>query len=202
MESLFKFANKLTPISIEVFELLKPHFKHLSVKANTILCDIGDNADNLFFIVSGVARTSSIGENGKNFTRSLHTANQFLGPYSNLIKNEKSNLIYETLTDCEIIQSAHKDVLKNFGHLPEIMQFEIKILQYLYVDMQKTIISLGTLDAKERYKKLLKRIIGIENLIPQYQIASYLGITPIQLSRIRKSISQAITSEEESLKQH
>lgn len=191
MEALFNFANRLTPISRETFELLKPHFKHLSVKANTIICDVGDEADNMFFVMSGVARTSAVSENGKTFTRTLHTANQFLGPYSNLIKNEKSNLVYEALTDCEIIQSAHKDVLKKFGHLPEMMQFEIKILQHLYNDMQKTIISLGTLNAKERYLKLLKRIIGIEELIPQYQIASYLGITPIQLSRIRKSISES-----------
>jgi len=191
MEALFNFANRITPVSRETFELIKPHLKHISVKANTILCDVNDEADNLFFIISGVARTSAISENGKTFTRTLHTANQFLGPYSNLIKNEKSNLVYETLTDCEIIRSSHKDVLKNFGHLPEMMQFEIKILQHLYNDMQKTIISLGTLNAKERYIKLLKRIVGIEELIPQYQIASYLGITPIQLSRIRKSISES-----------
>ncbi len=68
------------------------------------------------------------------------------------------------------------------------LQSTIKILQHLYDDLQKTIINLGTLNAKERYLKLLKRISGIEDLIPQYQIASFLGITPIQLSRIRKSI--------------
>lgn len=191
MEALYNFANRLTPISRETFELLKPNFKHLSVKANTILCDAGDEANNMFFVISGVARTSAVSENGKVFTRTLHTANQFLGPYSDLIKGEKSSLVYEALTDCEIIQSAHKDVLKNFGHLPEMMQFEIKVLQHLYNDMQKTIISLGTLNAKERYLKLLKRIVGIEELIPQYQIASYLGITPIQLSRIRKAIADS-----------
>lgn len=189
MEALFNYANKITPVSRETFELIKPHLTSLSVKANTILCNAGDEPSNLFFIISGVARTSTVSENGKIFTRSLHTSDQFLGPYSNLIKNEKSTLVYEALTDCEIIQSSHKDILKKFGHLPEMMLFEIKMLQHLYCDMEKTIISLGTLNAKERYLKLLKRFSGIEELIPQYQIASYLGVTPIQLSRIRKSIS-------------
>jgi len=190
MEALYNFANKLTPISRDTFELIKPYLTHRSVKANTILCNAGDEADNVFFIISGVARTSAVSETGKTFTRSLHTSNQFIGPYSNLIKNEKSNLVYEALTDCEIIQSAHKDVIKNLGHLPEMMQFEIKMLQHLYVDMEKTIISLGTLNAKERYLKLLIRFDKIESLIPQYQIASYLGVTPIQLSRIRKSLAE------------
>jgi len=190
MEALFNFANKLTSISKDTFEQIKPYLKYKSVKTNTILCNVGDEADTLFFIISGIARTSTVSENGKTFTRSLHTANQFLGPYANLINNEKSKLIYETLTDCEIIQSAHKEVIKKFGHLPEMMQFEIKMLQKLHINMEKTIISLGTLNAKERYLKLLIRYDKIEELIPQYQIASYLGITPIQLSRIRKSIAE------------
>jgi CRP-like cAMP-binding protein len=189
MEALYNFANSLTPLSDETFKLLKPYFNRLTLKSNTVLCNTGDDAHNLYFILSGVARTSAIMDNDKIFTRTIHTANQFLGPYSNLINNEKSNLAYETLTDCEIIEINHKNILKHFGHLPEMMQLEIKILQNLYEDLQKTIISLGTLNAKERYLKLLKRINGIEELIPQYQIASYLGITPIQLSRIRKSLT-------------
>jgi CRP-like cAMP-binding protein len=189
MEALYNFANSLTPISEETFKLLKPYFKRLTLKPNTILCDSGDDANNLFFILDGVARTAAKTDNNKIFTRTIHTTNQFLGPYSNLIKNEKSNLVYETLTECEIIQINHKKILSEFRHLPEMMLLEIKILQHLYDELQKTIISLGTLNAKERYLKLLKRTKGIEEQIPQYQIASYLGITPIQLSRIRKSIS-------------
>ena len=189
MEALYNFANSLTPISIDTFKLLKPYFSKLTVKSNTVLCNAGDDADNMFFILEGVARTSALVENNKIFTRTIHTANQFLGPYSNLISDEKSNLVYETLTECEIIKINYKTILKEYGHFPEMMQLEIKILQNLYQDLQKTVISLGSLNAKERYLKLLKRIDGIEELIPQYQIASYLGITPIQLSRIRRSLS-------------
>ena len=70
------------------------------------------------------------------------------------------------------------------------MKFEIKMLEHAYIKLEKTVISLGTKDAKERYLSLLNRLTGIEDLIPQYQIASYLGITPIQLSRIRKGLKE------------
>ena len=188
MEVLYNFVNTLTPLSTDTFKLLKPYFKKLNVKANTVLCKDNDEAKNVYFLINGVARTSSKVDDNKVFTRTLHTANQFFGPYSNLINNEKSNLIYEALTDCEVIEINHKEILEQFGNLPEMMKLEIKILQNLYDDLQKTVISLGTLNAKERYIKLLKRINGIEELIPQYQIASYLGVTPIQLSRIRRSL--------------
>ena len=54
--------------------------------------------------------------------------------------------------------------------------------------MEKRIFDLSSLDAKQRYLKLRKFIPEIDALIPQYHIASYLNITPVQLSRIRKDI--------------
>lgn len=188
MEVLYQFSNKLTPISREAFNLVAPHLTHYKCKANTILCNVGDEAKYVYFIVSGIVRTSVTTEKGKVFTRELYTDNQFCGPVSDLIKNEPSSYIYETLTDCEIIRSEHKEVKKLYDKFPELMRFEIKILEHVYIKMEKTIISLGTKDAKERYLDLLERFKGVENLIPQYQIASYLGVTPIQLSRIRKGL--------------
>lgn len=190
MEVLYQFSNSITPISREAFALVSPHLKHFKCKANTILCDVGDKSKYVFFIVSGIVRTSTETKKGKVFTRELYTSNQFCGPMSDMIKDAPSSYLYETLTDCEIIRSEHKEVQKLYDTHPELMRFEIKMLEHAYIKLEKTIISLGTNDAKERYLNLLDRLKGIEKLIPQYQIASYLGITPIQLSRIRKGLKQ------------
>lgn len=190
MEVLYQFSNKLTPISREAFELVSPHLKHIKCKANTILCNVGDESKYVFFIVSGIVRTSTETEKGKVFTRELYTDNQFCGPMSDMIKNKPSSYLYETLTDCELIRSEHKEVQKLYSQYPELMKFEIKMLEHAYIKLEKTVISLGTKDAKERYLNLLERLKGIEDLIPQYQIAYYLGVTPIQLSRIRKGLKE------------
>ena len=189
MKALFEFANKVASISEEEFEYIKPHLEPKKHKANTIICDIGDDAKHLYFIKSGVVRTSIISDSGKIFTRALYSENEFFGPLSSMIKGEKSTFVYEALTDCELVRSEHMEVQKLYGKHPKLMRFELKVLANVYIKMEKTIINLGTKNAKERYQKLLVRFRGIENLIPQYQIASYLGITPIQLSRIRKSLS-------------
>lgn len=190
MEVLYQFSNKITPISREAFALVSPYLKHFKCEANTVLCNVGEESKYVFFIVSGIVRTSTETEKGKIFTRELYTNNQFCGPMSDMIKNKPSSYLYETLTDCEIIRSEHKEVQKLYDEHPDLMRFEIKMLEFTYIKMEKTIISLGTKDAKERYLSLLNRIEGIEYLIPQYQIASYLGITPIQLSRIRKGLKE------------
>ena len=190
MEVLYQFSNKLTPISREAFNLVAPHLTHYKCKANTILCNVGDEAKYVYFIVSGIVRTSVTTEKGKVFTRELYANNQFCGPLSDLINDNPSSYIYETLTDCEIIRSEHKEVKKLYHGYPELMRFEIKMFQHVYIKMEMTIISLGTKDAKERYLDFLNRFEDIENLIPLYQIASYLGITPIQLSRIRKGLRE------------
>ena len=68
------------------------------------------------------------------------------------------------------------------------MRFNHKMLQLYYISLEKKVIELGTKTAKERYINLKGKFGNIENLIPQYHIASLLGITPIQLSRIRKDL--------------
>jgi CRP-like cAMP-binding protein len=190
MEILYQFSNNITPISREAFELVSPHLKHFKCDANTILCDVGDKSKYVFFIVSGIVRTTTETKKGKVFTREIYTDNQFCGPMSDMIKNKTSSYTYETLTECELIRSEHKEVQKLYAQHPDLMKFEIKMLEHAYIKLEKTVISLGTKDAKERYLSLLNRLKGIEDLIPQYQIASYLGITPIQLSRIRKGLKE------------
>jgi hypothetical protein len=56
------------------------------------------------------------------------------------------------------------------------------------VEYEKRQLELISMDAKQRYLTLINEIPEIETLIPQYQIASYLSVTPVQLSRIRKKI--------------
>ena len=70
----------------------------------------------------------------------------------------------------------------------ELSLFHTKVLENVFISVVKRINELTTLNATERYLKLKNEIPDIENLIQQYHIASYLNITPVQLSRIRKEL--------------
>lgn len=187
MDYLYEFANAITPISKESFGLISKHLTIKHYNANTVLCNIGEKPKYGYFIKSGVIRGSIIDPKGKVFTRSLFIKDQFAGPYSALIQNTTSSFIYETLTDCEVIQLDYKEVRKLYDQNHELMRFGYMMLEFFYINMEKTIVSLATKDAKQRYIDFKNKYESVEHLIPLYQVASYLSITPIQLSRIRKS---------------
>lgn len=69
-----------------------------------------------------------------------------------------------------------------------------KVLEYLYIKYEKRLVESISLNATERYLELQKQIPDVNTLISQYHIASYLGITPVQLSRIRKKLDSQLTN--------
>lgn len=188
MENLYEFANNYSGLTKESFNLAKKHLSEKSFKAGEIICGLDDEPRYGYFIKSGIIRAYVINKKGKEFTKSLFSEFQFAGPLSALLENRKSELIYEALTDCEVIQGDYIELRPLFDKNIELMQFSHKMLEFYFISLENKVIELGALTATERYLNLKKRFSTIENLIPQYQIASILGITPIQLSRIRKEI--------------
>lgn len=188
MNYLYEYANLHTTLSRESFELATQHLKEKRYDAKTILCNIGEEPKYGYFIKSGIIRAYTVNEKGKEFTKSLFSEFQFAGPLSALIQNRTSNLVYETLTECEVIEGDYKKVRALYDEHLDLMLFGHKMLELYYIGLENKVVELATKTAKERYVNLKKRFENLENLIPQYQIASILGITPIQLSRIRKDL--------------
>ena len=148
---------------------------------------IGQLPTNFYVLKSGIVRAYIIDEKGKEHTRTIYTPIGTTGNLRSLITKEPSNLIYECLTDCEVLQCNYDDFYKLSLKHHDISIFHYKILEKIYIREEAKILELTLLNATERYKKLQKKIPNIDNLINQYHIASYLNITPVQLSRIRKN---------------
>ncbi|SNR15215.1 Crp/Fnr family transcriptional regulator [Tenacibaculum jejuense] len=95
---------------------------------------------------------------------------------------------YKCLTKVKFLVGDLNDFFNLAQNSVELFNFIIKLNHVSIYYLQNRLDRLSLLDATNRYKILKKRIPNIENLIPQYQIASYLNITPVQLSRIRKKM--------------
>ena len=114
----------------------------------------------------------------------------FVGALTALIQNQPSRLTYEALTECQVYEI-------NFSKITELCKSDInisnlynRILEHVFIRYEERQLELISMDAKAQYLALLKKMPNIEELIPQYQIASYLSITPVQLSRIRRKIKK------------
>lgn len=188
MHPNFHFLNKLGNISEETFLEIANITEFKRLKAGTQLIKHGEVPTKLYFLVGGVVRCYVTTEKGKEFNKSFYLQNHFVASLTALVTNKPSKFVFETLTDCKIYEVDYhkiKDMCKTNLALSNL---NATILEYVYINYEKRLLNLITLDATERYLALRKEIPDLETIIPQYHIASYLGITPVQLSRIRKKI--------------
>lgn len=158
------------------------------LKKSDKIVNIGEVAENFFLLTKGVVRSYFTHKNGKEHTRTIYTPFTTTGALSSLILKKPSDLDYECLTDCELFYGNFHDFRKLTSKDIHFANQYSKILEKILLRIESRVFDLSVLNATQRYLKLKKDIPDIENLIAQYHIASYLNITPVQLSRIRKEI--------------
>lgn len=143
---------------------------------------------NFFILKSGLMRSYLETEDGKEVTKYIFTPVSFAGSLSSLIKQNPFDSNYQALTKVTGYKGCFlklKDLaLKNH----EFSLFYIKTMEDFYLKVEDLILDISTHSATERYLILKERIPNIDNIIAQRYIASYLNITPVQLSRIKKSL--------------
>lgn len=189
MDSLFKHINSFTSISDDAVKALENIIEINTYKAGHVLCNMGDYPNKVYFLKSGFVRGYAISKNETYYNRAIYTAGEFMASLSALIQKTKAELALECLTNCEIFETNYYDFIALGKKYPEISLIYAKVLEVNFIKLELSNIQMATMNATERYLELRKRIPRIDNSISQYHIASHIGITPIQLSRIRKSLS-------------
>lgn len=188
MDSLHQFMNNISPLSKKSYTAFMEMCCSQSYKAGTILTEIDSVPESIYFIESGVARSYSISEKGVEYIRSLISTYNILAPTEALITKNPTKIGCQCLTNCDVLEINYDTLMQVCKAETEISLWYTRTVELHYAHLQKTNDELLTLNATGRYLKLQKRIPNIDNMINQYHIASNLGITPIQLSRIRKKL--------------
>ena len=185
-ESHASFLNSFSNLSEDIIrELLKiTDFK--SVKAGTQIVKLDETPSKVYMLISGIVRCYLITESGKQFNKSFYMPLSFIGPLRSLIQITPSLFVFETLEDSQMYEVDYYKLIELCKNHESINMLYSKVLESVYIMYEKRLVELISLDAKDRYKELKKQIPKLDELIPQYHIASFLGITPVQLSRIRK----------------
>lgn len=188
MDFIKEFIQKIGKLSSESEDAFLSLLEERSFKKGEIIAKKGEVPTDFFMLKSGIARSYFTDENEKQYTRTLFRPVASVGAFSALILNKPSELTYDCLTDCEVYQGNFRAFKALAKERADIANMYARGLEGVFIRMEKRIYDLSVLDAKQRYVQLKERIPDIDNLIPQYHIASYLNITPVQLSRIRKDL--------------
>lgn len=188
MNSLNDFLKNFNFIPEDSKQAFLKLAKPVTFHKNEILTKTGEIAKKFYIIKKGIVRSYHIDENGKDHIRSFFTAGRTTGSLGSLISKQPSKLSYDCLTDCEFYEFNFNEIKELIEKDPNILMLYSKVLENIYFYMESKIYDLSVLNGTQRYLKLQDQIPDIETLIPQYHIASYLNVSAVQLSRIRKEI--------------
>jgi CRP-like cAMP-binding protein len=170
------------------WNLYEHMFRERHVHARTILLEQGSIAKSIFFIKKGCLRMGFVEANGKDITFQFFFENERVSSIESFMGKEPSECYIETIEDSMLIVLSKKDfdvLVKEFPEINEIF-FHLALARFRhYAGLFRSFI---THKPKDRYIELIKNDPRVIARVPQHYIASYLGITPVSLSRIRNKI--------------
>lgn len=143
-----------------------------------------------YFLLGGICRSYIVNQKGQDISISFFQDQTVLTPNVARTFNNRSTLNFESLTDIEVAQFKAIDLVNLMKEIAELRSFANAVLQKELILKSNKEIYNASLTAKERLIKFRQQFNSLENLIPHPLIASYLGITNISLSRIRKELAQ------------
>ncbi len=185
MKKLKEYLNSLLHFTESEMENMTSKFSEKHLKKNEYFASDGEYSKKLAFVSTGVVRAFYRDNEGNEYNKTFFTKNEFIGAYSSLVTNQKNLINIQCLTDCTFQVAKFSEITKLYDINPKIERLARILAEQFFVIKEKREIELVMLEASERYKIFKEEHPNLENLIPQYHIASYLGITPTQLSRIR-----------------
>ena len=179
------------PISEQSWKLIEGITEFQTLKKGETLLQNGEIAKNLHFIAKGILRAFITDQQGNFYNKNLFPENSFAGSKVSLMLQTASNFTIEALEDCVLINISYKKYMELINENDDLKNFYIAHLEKTWIiEKEQREVALVMQNATERYVKLLEKYPEIADRVPLLHIASHLGITPTQLSRIRKSLEK------------
>ena len=159
--------------------------KEKKVSKGEILIREGQAVKKTYFVVDGSLRSFCVDKEGKEHTLQFAIKDWWISDFIAIYNHEPASLTVECITDSVVIEFNAQKLSEIYLSFPEFESFQRENLQRHVVSLHKRILNQLQLTASERYSLFLKQYPNIEQHVPNYHIASYLGITQQSLSRIR-----------------
>ena len=183
-----EYLKKHTSLSDELIAVVENNIVIQNYKKGTILLHEGDEVNTCYLILKGCIRSYII-KNGEEKTIEFYTEEHSVS-LPNFGKALPSELYLECIEDTVAAVSSCEHEAEMFLQFPELESKCRVMTEELMMENQLSLRDFKTDSAEERYQKLVQERPDLLQRVPQYQLASYLGIQPESLSRIRKRIAE------------
>jgi len=188
MEELFNYIKKFGVLTHAEELLIAEGLQEITIEKGESFIEAGKLSRKIAFVKEGVFRSLYYNKQGDDFTRYFIYEGRFIGDFHGFADQLASHEYIEAITDGVLLAID----LEHFKKLEEKIAVWPVLFARLHAFVAHNKLKVASimlnLDAKERYIHFLNHYPGLANRVPQSMLASYLGITPSSLSRIRRNI--------------
>lgn len=184
---IIAFFSKIVELNDDEKNHLVDNLEVFKFKKKDLIVKEGATSKYVYFVNNGVLRSYYL-KDGEEFTTQFYFQNSYCSSYSSFLTQSKGRINIECLSDVELLSLSYKNVQSMYQSSKAFNTFGRRISEFLYLDFYKRSSSFLLDDAKTRYLSLMKGRPEVLKTIPNYMIASYIGITPESLSRLKKQI--------------
>lgn len=185
---MIKFFRSLQLLSDTELQLLDGLSIMKSLRKGEFLIQEGKVCDEIGFIKSGILRSFYINSEGDEITNCITFENEFMSAFSSFITQQPTDENIQALSDTELLSLNRNELDFLYANSPAWQKVGRILTELQYVELEKRMVSFQKQTAKQRYEILLKNHSNYIRYIPLQYLASFLGITPRHLSRLRKGL--------------
>jgi CRP-like cAMP-binding protein len=160
------------------------------LKRKTLYLKAGVICKHSAFVVAGSVRSYTVDEEGKEHILSFATSDWWISDLYSLISQKPGILNIEAIADSDVLMLSRQNQQMLFEKVPKFERFFRILVENSLVASQQRLIDNLSSTAEERYLHFIKKYPTIPSCVPQHNIASYLGITPEFLSKIRARLAK------------
>lgn len=184
-EQLSQYINDCVIFNEKEIKLINESFVAEVVPKKSFLLQAGEICDFEYFITKGCIKSYFLDQKGDETILTISTENWWVSDIASFYNRKPSKMYIETIEDCEVLKISSEAKEKLLVEVPRLERVFRLMIQNHLISYQNRLFANISLSAEERYDIFLEKFPHLPQRVPQHLIASYLGISPEFLSRIR-----------------
>ena len=188
-DAIKAYYKRLVPQITEAeWDALEKCLAMRQLKKGDFLVTAGQICKYVSFVNSGLVRLYySI--DGKDISTGFAQPGDYTSEYESFLTRKPAAQNIEALTETEVLDLGYDDMQRLYKAHPVFQEFGRKISEFLFILLNQRNTALLALSPEERYMQMIETNANLMQLVPQYMLASFIGVTPEHLSRIRRKLS-------------